>query len=107
MTTETLETEAPRTRLRKTTFLPGAFRYSAIQLLAALGLLLLSAPFVEDLQGGDLLESVLLTLVMIFAVLAVGGQRRSLTVALLLVAPALGGRWLNHLRPDLLSPLVF
>jgi hypothetical protein len=107
MATETLEPEAARVPLPKTVFLPGAFRYSAIQLLAALALLLFSSPFVEDLQGGDLLEAVLLTLVMIFAVLAVGGQRRSMTVALLLVAPALGGKWLNHLRPDLLSPLVF
>ena len=107
MTTETLRTEAARAPLSKTAFRPGAFRYSAVQLLAALALLFVSSPFVEDLQGGDLLEAVLLTLVMVFAVLAVGGQRRTLMIALLLVAPALGGKWLNHLRPDLLSPLVF
>jgi hypothetical protein len=107
MTTGALRTDPERAQFQKTAVPAGAFRYSAIQLLAALALLLVSSPFVEDLQGGDLLESVLLTLVMIFAVLAVGGRHRSLTIALVLVAPALGGKWLNHLRPGLLPPIVF
>ena len=82
-------------------------RYSAVKLLLALGLLFVSAPFVEDLPQGDLVEAVLLTLVMVFAVLAVGGRRKSMIVALVLLAPALAGKWLNHFRPDLLHPAIF
>jgi hypothetical protein len=82
-------------------------RYSAIELLVALGLLFVTAPFVQDLPNGDLMEAVLLTLVMISAVLAVGGRRRSMTIALILLVPALTGKWFNHLRPDLLHPAVF
>jgi hypothetical protein len=93
--------------MRKAGFHPGAFRHSAVELLAVLALLFLSAPIVEDLPAGDLIEASMLTLVMVFAVLAVGGQRRTLLVALLLVAPAVATKWVNHMRPDLLSPLVF
>jgi voltage-gated potassium channel len=82
-------------------------RYSAIELLIALGLLFVSAPIVEDLPSGDLIEAMLVTLVMVSAVLAVGGRRGSLIIALILLAPALVGKWVNHLRPDLLHPAIF
>jgi hypothetical protein len=82
-------------------------RYSAVELLAALGLLFISAPFIEDLPRGDLVEAILLTLVMLSAVVAVGGRRQQLMVALLLLAPALAGKWFNHFRPDLLPPAFF
>jgi voltage-gated potassium channel len=82
-------------------------RYSAVNLLAALVLLFVAAPFVEDLPQGNLIEAVLLTLVMVSAVLAVGGRRTSLIVALVLLTPALAGKWINHLRPDLLHPAIF
>jgi voltage-gated potassium channel len=85
----------------------GAFRYSAVELLAALALLFLVTPFVEDLPNGDLLEAGLLTLVMVFAVLAVGGRRRTLIAALGLVTPALVAKWANHVRPDLVPPEIF
>ena len=85
----------------------GASRYSAVKLLVALGLLFVSAPFVQDLPQGDLLESVLLTLVMVSAVLVVGSRRKVLILALVLLTPALAGKWLNHFRPDLLPPVIF
>jgi Ion channel len=85
---------------------PGLFRNSAVWLLVALGLLVLSAPFIQDLSYGPI-ESFLLTLVMVFAVLAVGARGRTLAIALLLVASALGARWINYARPDLLSPVVY
>ena len=85
----------------------GVFRFSAIELLVALGLLFVTSPFIEDLPRGDLIEAVLLTLVMVFAVLAVGGRRRTLIIALVLFTPALAGKWINHVRPDLLPPPVF
>jgi voltage-gated potassium channel len=77
-------------------------RYSAVELLVALALLFVSAPFIEDLPHGDTIEVVLLTLVMASAVLAVGGRRRTLVVALLLLVPAVGAKWLSHLCPNFL-----
>jgi voltage-gated potassium channel len=85
----------------------GAARYSAVKLLAALGLLFVSAPFVQDLPEGDLVESVLLTLVMVSAVLVFRSRRKVLILALVLLTPALAGKWINHFRPDLLHPAIF
>lgn len=48
-----------------------------------------------------------MTVVMMSAVLAVGGRRKSLIVALVLLAPALVGKWINHFHPDLLHPAIF
>jgi hypothetical protein len=83
------------------------FRYSAIELLIALGLLFVTAPLVEDLPHGDLIELIPASLVMISAVLAVGGRRRDLMIAFGLLLPALGARWLNYLSPDLVPPAAF
>lgn len=82
-------------------------RYSAVGLLAALILLLLVTPFVEDLPRGDMIEAILLTLVMVSAVVAVGVRRRTLVMAIFLVTPAVVGKWVNHVRPDLIHPVVF
>jgi voltage-gated potassium channel len=86
---------------------PGVLRFSAVELLIALGLLFFSAPFIEKLRHGNVLESFLLTVVLISSVLAVGGRRRTLIAAILLVMPAVVGKWANHLRPDLVPPEVF
>lgn len=79
-------------------------RYSAVELLVALGLLFVTAPFIEELPAGGLIEAGLMSLVMISAVLAVGGDRGALVVALLLLLPALAGKWIDHLHPELLPP---
>jgi Ion channel len=92
---------------RKSGRLLVASRYSTVKLLVALVLLFVVTPFIEDLPRGDLIEAVLLTLVMVSSVLAVGGRRRILVVALVLVVPAVVGKWINHVRPDLLHPAVF
>ena len=85
----------------------GRLRFSAVELLAALVLLFLATPFVEDLPQGDLVEAALVTLVMVLAVLAVGGRRRTLIFALLLLAPTLVGKWANRVRPELVPPELF
>ena len=82
-------------------------RFSAVGLLIAIMLLMLATPFVEDLPRGELIEATLLTIVMVSAVVAVGGRRRTLVIAILLVTPAVVGKWLNHVRPDLVHPVVF
>src|SRR6266700_3257473 len=82
-------------------------RFSMVQLLIALALLIFFAPFVEAIKGGALIVSVLLSLVLLSAVLAVASRRRTLTVALLLAIPAVAGRWINHFQPHLVAPAVF
>ena len=85
----------------------GYFRYSAVELLVALLILFITAPFIETLPYGDLIESVLVTLVMVSAVLAIGGKRWTLAVTVALVTPALAGKWLNYLAPGLVPTPVF
>ena len=59
-------------------------RFSMVQLLIALALLIFFAPFVEEIKDGDIIVSLLLSLVLLSGVLAIASRRRTLTVALLL-----------------------
>ena len=56
-------------------------RYSAAYFLAALLLIFVTAPFIERLHGGELIEAVLMTVVLLSAVLAIGGRRRTAAAA--------------------------
>jgi voltage-gated potassium channel len=85
----------------------GIFRFSAVEFLIALILLFIIAPFLEYMQNGLLVESVLITLVLVSGVLAVGRNRRTLVLAIVFVTPALVARWMFHLRPDLVPEEVF
>lgn len=87
--------------------IPRFRRFTTVQLLVALGLLFLAFPFVEEVKGGNLIVSILFSLVLLSAVLAVSERKRVLIIAILLAIPAIGGRWINHLRPDLIPPFVF
>ena len=82
-------------------------RFSTVQLLIALAVLLIFAPFVEEFRGGGLILSLLFSLVLLAAVFAVANRKRSLAIALVLAVPAIAGRWINHYRPDLIHPSVF
>jgi hypothetical protein len=86
---------------------PGRRRFSTVQLLVALALLFFSFPFVEEVKGGDVIVSILLSLVLLSAVVAVADRKGVFFIALLLAIPAIGGRWINHFRPDLIPPSVF
>ena len=85
----------------------GVDRFSTIQLLIALAALLICAPFVEELEGGHLILSVLFSLVLLAAVFAVANRKRTLAIALILAVPAITARWVSYFRPDLLHPSVF
>jgi hypothetical protein len=82
-------------------------RFSAIQLLIAIVLWIVTVPFFDALRHGDLLGGVLLTLVLFSAVLVVGANRRKLLVASVLVTPAFVGKWVNQLWPDAMPTEVF
>jgi len=62
----------------------GPRRFSMVQLLIALALLFFFVPFVEEIKGGDLIVSALLSLVLLAGVLAVASRGRTLAVAVLL-----------------------
>lgn len=86
-------------RASETRARPGLFRFSAGQFLVALILLLVLYPFIIELKHGEVIESALMMIILISAVLAVGGRSRVLTV--LLVLPALAGPWLDHYWPGM------
>ena len=106
-----METEANKTPQAKESLKPvpklGFRRFSAVQLLIALGLFFIWAPFVEEIEGGDLIVSGLFSLVLLAGVVAVADSKRVLVIAIVFAIPAIAGRWINHFRPDLIPPAVF
>src|SRR5205814_3963558 len=93
--------------VEKSSRVMGLRRFSMVQLLIALAFLFFFFPFVEEIKDGDIIVSLLLSLVLLSAILAVASRGRTLTVALLLAIPAVAGRWLNHFQPHLLPPAIF
>lgn len=90
-----------RTSLRGTDVsAKGVFRFSVAYFLCVLILNILVSPFVDQFSGGFLVETALLTLVFLSALLAIGGRLRTL-IGAVLVAPALVGEWLSYWQPDL------
>jgi hypothetical protein len=87
--------------------IPRFRRFSTVQLLIALALFFISAPFVEEIEGGELVVSALFSLVLLAGVVAVADSKRVLVIAIVLAIPAIAGRWINHFRPDLIPPAVF
>jgi len=92
----------------------GLRRFSAAEFLIALVLLFIGIPFVEHVDKGEIIEVMLMTLVLISGVLAVGGRRRTLVWSVILVLPAVTGKWVKlfwpHLLPaelSLIAGLVF
>jgi hypothetical protein len=85
----------------------GVFRLSVAHFLVALVILIISLPFVEEIPSGRVIEDAMATIVLTSAVFAVGGRRRAVLVwAVVLLAPALAGRWIERLFPELLHPVV-
>jgi hypothetical protein len=86
---------------------PGMWRLSTVKLLVALVLLIVMTPLFEEFAVGDLIEALMVTLVLVTAVIAVGGKRSALIVAALLLVPALIERWLSYVYPQSFHPCVF
>jgi voltage-gated potassium channel len=74
--------------------------------LCAIVLLFVAAPFLDQVAYGDVIESVLLTLVLCSAVYAIDASR-AMAFAIALAAPAVIGRWVHQLRPGLIPPEIF
>ena len=86
---------------------PEMWRVSTVKLLIALVLLFALTPFIEDLPNGNFIESGLVTLVMVAALVAVARRPRVLVVAALLIVPAIAGKWLHHFFPGYVSVHYF
>ena len=84
----------------------GNFRSSVAQFLGALILMLFAAPFLDELEYGQAIDSMLITLVLILGVLAVGRSHRTLVLAVVLMVPAVVARWIHHIQPGLFSPTL-
>jgi hypothetical protein len=84
----------------------GIRRFSIAYFLGILVLMIFASPFVGNSRGGAIVESILDTLVLLSAVLAVGGRLKML-IGLILAVPALLGDWLSYLLPHLPFPELF
>ena len=90
---------------RKTQGRPKLFRFSLGYFLGAIILNILISPFVDPLKGGDLIETMLTTLVLLIAVLSIAGRWKAL-LGIVMAAPAVIGQWLNYWWPDQISVYV-
>lgn len=68
--------------------------------LVVLATFIVASPFLGTLPRGALINSALLTLVLIAGVVVVGARRATLVLAVLLLIPGLVARWVNHFHPD-------
>ncbi|MEN6623985.1 MAG: potassium channel family protein [Smithella sp.] len=80
---------------------------SIIYLLAALTLLIITFPIIEIIPNGLMIESVLLSLVLILALLTICNRRSTLIWGIILIIPALAGKWINYWRPDLMPAEIY
>src|SRR5271166_1278892 len=81
------------------------FRFSVSYFLGALVLNIFISPIVDRLRSGALIETMLITLLLLCAVLSIAGGRRAL-VGVVLATPAAIGEWFNYWRPELLIYVV-
>jgi hypothetical protein len=98
---------ARRSRLAALTSTLGVSKFSEGQFLGLLLLLLVTSPLFGELREGRVIEAGLLTVLLISAIVAVGGRKRSLVIATALVIPVLIGKWANHLWPGDVTPAVY
>jgi hypothetical protein len=82
-------------------------RFSSIELLIALFALFVSFPFVDALRPAALIESILVSVVLISAIFAIAAERRVLWIAIVLALPALAGRWFHQIWPEVVPPELF
>src|SRR5262249_23498870 len=82
-------------------------KFSAVDLWIALFALVVSIPFSEPLRAGVLIESILISIVLISAIFTVAASRRALLIAVVLALPTLAGRWIHQFRPDVMPPELF
>ena len=83
------------------------WKFSVKSFLFAIVLMIVSFPFMDKFRYGGLIESTLFTLVMLLAVFDISNRRRKFVWAIVLSAPGVVGKWVNHWNPDLVSPTLY
>jgi len=74
--------------------------------LVILALFIIATPFLETLPKGQLINTALLTLVMLSGLVVIGARRGTLLLAMVLVVPGVVARWVNHYRPESMPVVV-
>src|SRR5262249_16321 len=82
-------------------------RFTTVQLLIAIAAFFVSMPFIGSLDAGPIIESTLITIMVVCGVVAIADRRRTVIVAVILAVPAVIGRWLHDYQPDLVPPELF
>jgi hypothetical protein len=82
-------------------------RYSAIEFLVALVLFIMAIPILHGFRHRVVIETVLFTVVMLSALLAVGASRRTMVPAAILSIPAVAGKWISFYWPHLMPVEIF
>jgi len=85
----------------------GLFRHSIAWFLAAIAGLFIVTPWTEMLPNGHWIASIIVTVSLVAAVLAVGGAWIHNLTAGILVTPVVIGWWLQHHRSDGFPVLLF
>jgi len=71
-----------------------------VVLLLTLLILFFTAPFVQALPDGSIVDAALFSTVLAAALLAVAGLRGAITLGVVLAVPALAGRWVVHFQNE-------
>ena len=82
-------------------------RYPVTAFLVGLVLTIASFPFDEQFRDGDLVEAARLTVVLLAGLFALSDRRKTLVWGIVLVTPAVVGKWVNHFRPELVPDWLF
>jgi hypothetical protein len=82
-------------------------RYPVATFLVGLVLAIASYPFDEQFRDGDLAEAARLTVVLLAGLFALSDRRKTLVWGIVLVTPAIVGKWVNHFTPELVPDSLF
>jgi hypothetical protein len=82
-------------------------KWSAVEYLVALVVFILASPLVVELEYGKYIEAGMLTVVLVSAVVAVSERWITRLTAVVLVSPAVVGRWVHHYRPELMPVAAY
>jgi hypothetical protein len=82
-------------------------RHPVAAFLIGLVLAIATIPLDEQFRDGDLVEALRLTVVLLAGLFALSDRRRTLVWGIVLVMPAMVGKWVNHWLPDLVPDWSF
>ena len=81
-------------------------RKPVARFLAAMVLMLIATPFLDEYEYGLQIDAALITAVLVLGMLAVSRSRRTFLIGMALMVPAIACRWIYHLQPHYLpAPL--